>query len=83
MKQKMRHSADKSPPTHSVIKRKLSFWQTVFAVLSAFFGVRKNAAHQHDSAELNPIHIIVTGIVLAILFVIFLLCAVHLALNYA
>lgn len=82
MKQKMRHSANKRP-THPVIKRKLSFRQTVFAVLSAFLGVRKNTAHQRDLAELNPIHIIITGVVMAILFVIFLLCIVRLALNYA
>lgn len=82
MKQKMRHSANKrlTPP---VIKRKLSFRQTVCAVLSAFFGVRKNTAHQRDLAELNPVHIIITGVVMAILFVIFLLCVVHLALNFA
>jgi hypothetical protein len=82
MKQDIRHR-DNKVPRHSVIKCKLLLWQTVSAVLSAFFGVRKQIAQQHDFAKLNPIHIIIIGIMLGILFVLFLLCMVHLALNYA
>lgn len=60
-----------------------SLWQTISAVLSAFFGVRKSKAHQRDLEKLNPVHVIITGIVLALLFILFLLFCVRLALQYA
>lgn len=50
---------------------------TVKAVLWGFLGVRRNADYQKDIASLNPIHIIVVGIVMALLFVLGLIALVH------
>ncbi len=51
-------------------QRKLSFFQTLKAVLWALFGVRKGAGYQDDIAKLNPVHLIVAGIVLTVIFVV-------------
>ena len=50
--------------------RPASFAQTVKAVAWSFFGVRKGAEYEKDIAQLNPLHVIVAGIVAAALFVI-------------
>lgn len=50
-------------------KRPLSFWQTLRAVAWGFFGVRKGAEYERDVARLNPVHVIVAGIVGAALFI--------------
>ena len=51
-------------------RRKLSFFQTLKAVLWAMFGVRKGSGYQDDIAKLNPVHLIIAGILLAVLFVV-------------
>ena len=51
-------------------QRKLSFFQTLKAVLWALFGVRKGPGYQDDIAKLNPVHLIVAGILLAVIFVV-------------
>jgi hypothetical protein len=53
------------PPT----QRKASFGQTASAVFWSFFGVRKRAHYEADAAQLNPVHVIVMGIVGAALFI--------------
>ncbi len=58
-----------------------SFLQTVVAVLWSFFGVRQRAAHERDLAALKPQHIIVTGILLAALFIGILLVLVRVAIH--
>ncbi|WP_291009552.1 DUF2970 domain-containing protein [Hydrogenophaga sp.] len=50
-------------------QRKGSIRGTVKAVLWGFLGVRRQADYQKDIASLNPIHIIVVGVVMALLFV--------------
>ena len=50
-------------------QRKGSIPGTVKAVLWGFLGVRRQADYQKDIASLNPIHIIVVGVVMALLFV--------------
>jgi hypothetical protein len=50
-------------------RRPLSPWQTVRAVLWSFFGVRRSADWQRDVERLNPVHVIVAGLVAAALFV--------------
>lgn len=50
-------------------QRKLNFPQTVKAVLWAMFGVRKGAGLKDDIAKLNPVYVILTGILFGIVFV--------------
>jgi hypothetical protein len=51
-------------------RRKGSFAQTLRAVAWSFFGVRKGAEYEKDVSQLNPVHVIVAGIVAAALFVL-------------
>jgi len=50
-------------------RRKASLAQTARAVAWSFFGVRKRAHYEADSAQLNPVHVIVMGVVGAAVFV--------------
>jgi hypothetical protein len=58
-------------------RRKGSLVATVKAVLWGFLGVRRNADYQKDIAQLNPIHIVVVGLVMAMLFVVCLIFLVN------
>ena len=58
-----------------------SFLQMVAAVLWSFFGVRQRAAHERDLAALKPLHVIVTGVLIAALFIGILLVLVRLAIH--
>ncbi|MEY4979896.1 MAG: hypothetical protein RLZZ352_2166 [Pseudomonadota bacterium] len=58
-------------------RRKGSILSTVNAVLWGFLGVRRQSDYQEDIAKLNPIHIMVVGVVMAFLFVLGLILLVH------
>jgi len=60
------------------VQREMSFAATVQAVLWSFFGVRKNQDYEADAAKLNPLHVVIAGVIAAILFVISLLVLVNL-----
>jgi hypothetical protein len=51
------------------VERKGSFLQTVRAVGWSFFGVRRRADLEQDVAKLNPVHVVVAGVLGAVLFV--------------
>jgi hypothetical protein len=57
-------------------KRKGSLLGTVKAVLWGFLGVRRNTDYQDDIAKLNPLHLVVVGLVMALLFVFILIFVV-------
>ena len=58
-------------------RRKGSLPATVMAVLWGFLGVRRQSDYQKDIAQLNPLHIIAVGVVLAFLFVLTLILIVN------
>ena len=61
-----------SPPGQDLrdaVARKGSFAQTLKAVAWSFFGVRKGKDHAQDVAKLNPVHVIVAGLIGAAVFV--------------
>jgi Protein of unknown function (DUF2970) len=58
------------------VQRKMSFGATVKAVLWSFFGVRKKSGYDEDTQTLNPVHVIIAGIIAAVLFVLGLLMVV-------
>ncbi|MFA4912751.1 MAG: DUF2970 domain-containing protein [Comamonadaceae bacterium] len=62
-------------------QRKLSFFQTIKAVLWGFFGVRRGAGYQDDIARLNPVHLIIAGVLGAALFVLLLIVLVRIAVS--
>ena len=57
--------------------RKGSFLQTMKAVAWSFFGVRKSADYERDVSQLNPVHVIIAGVVSAGLFVTVLVLLVQ------
>jgi hypothetical protein len=61
----------------SLHKRKGSLFGTVKAVLWGFLGVRRNADYQDDLAKLNPVHLVVVGLIMAVLFVLGLILIVR------
>lgn len=58
-------------------KRRASFAQTMKAVFWSFFGVRKGRDHDRDMAQLNPVHVIIAGLLAAALFIFVLLMIVR------
>jgi len=59
------------------VERKGSFGQTMRAVAWSFFGVRRRTDHEQDVARLNPVHVIVAGLIGAALFVALLVLLVR------
>jgi len=55
-----------------VTKRKGSLRGTALAVVWSFLGIRRRADYAKDLEQLNPIHVVIAGIVGAALFVIVL-----------
>ncbi|MBI5925241.1 MAG: DUF2970 domain-containing protein [Aquabacterium sp.] len=51
-------------------QRKGSFAQTLKAVAWSFFGVRKSKDYAQDVAKINPVHVIVAGVLAAVIFVV-------------
>ena len=51
------------------VHRKGSFVQTMRAVAWSFFGVRKSRDYEQDVAKLNPVHVIIAGVIGALLFI--------------
>lgn len=49
--------------------RKGSFLHAFRAVAWSFFGVRKNSEYEKDVSRLNPVHVIVAGLIAAAVFV--------------
>ena len=55
----------------------LSFFRTVQAVLWSFIGIRKNSDGEEDMAKLNPFHVVLVGLCLALIFVLGLIALVN------
>ncbi|MBV8379149.1 MAG: DUF2970 domain-containing protein [Paucibacter sp.] len=58
-------------------RRPLSFWQTIRAVAWSFIGLRRGSGYEEDVKRLNPVHVIVAGVLAAALFVVVLLLLVQ------
>ncbi len=62
-------------------QRKASFLATMKAVFWSFFGVRKRRDYEQDAANLNPVHVIIAGLIGAAIFIGVLLLAVRFAVS--
>ena len=58
-------------------RRKASLVRTLLAVVWSFFGVRKSKDLERDLSELNPLHLVVAGLVVAAIFVATLIALVN------
>jgi len=63
-------------------RRRLNFFQTVKAVAWGFFGVRKGKGHSEDIEKLNPIHLIIAGVLAGVFFVVGLLLLIQWAVPH-
>jgi hypothetical protein len=59
------------------VRRKASFGQTMRAVAWSFFGVRKRSDLEKDVDHLNPVHLVIAGVIGALLFIGALLLLVN------
>jgi len=62
-------------PQHT--PRKATPLQVLKAVLSAFIGIRRRAAHEEDAVTITPLQVIITGIICAAIFVLSLIILVR------
>jgi len=51
------------------VARKASLRQTMSAIAWGFFGVRRGRDHERDVARLNPVHVVIAGLLGAALFI--------------
>ena len=61
--------------------RKASFLATMKAVFWSFFGVRKRKDYESDAASLNPVHVIIAGLIGVAIFIGLIMLAVQLAVS--
>jgi Protein of unknown function (DUF2970) len=57
--------------------RPVSFLQTMQAVAWSFLGIRKRAGFEQDVQKLNPVHVVMGGILGAVIFVAVLVMLVR------
>ncbi|MDO8652563.1 MAG: DUF2970 domain-containing protein [Undibacterium sp.] len=57
-------------------KRKASFSATAKAVFWSFLGIRKKSDYEQDAAQLNPLHVIIAGVIGALIFIAILIVIV-------
>ena len=62
-------------------QRNLNFFQTLKAIDWAMFGVRKGTGYQEDIEKLNPVHLVIAGLLFGVLFVVSLVTIVGLVLS--
>ena len=68
---------DDSGDLRDAVRRKGSFLGTMKAVAWSFFGVRKAADYERDVGQLNPVHVVIAGVLGAALFVVVLILLVR------
>ena len=64
------------------MKKKGSFLQSMKAVMWGFLGVRKQSGLQEDVASLSFVHIIIAGVVGAMIFMALLLLIVKAVVSH-
>jgi len=62
--------------TEPIPRGRGSVWGTVLAVLWGFLGVRRQSDFQQDVSRLSPVHILVVGLLMGLLFVALLMAIV-------
>lgn len=63
-------------PAPDAPQPKSSFLQTLKAVAWGMLGIRKGAGYQED-ARLNPVHLVIAGVLAGVIFVVILVTIVR------
>jgi hypothetical protein len=61
--------------------KRAGFLSTVRAVLWSFAGVRKRKDYQQDATSLNPVHVIIAGVIAAAVFVLTIVLVVRFVVS--
>jgi Protein of unknown function (DUF2970) len=61
----------------AAVQRKGSFGQTMKAVAWSFFGVRRSSDYENDVSRINPLHVVVAGVLGVLVFIGVLLALVR------
>ena len=61
----------------NAVQRKTSFLQTLRAVAWSFLGIRKGGEYEKDVSQLNPVHVIIAGVLGAALLITALIMLVN------
>jgi hypothetical protein len=77
----MNTPSDHGSELKAAVQRRLSFWQTMQAVAWSFFGVRKSADYAKDVSQLNPVHLVIAGVLGAAVFIAALLTLVNFIIS--
>ncbi len=68
---------DAKPPGEEQVERKrATLLQVAGAVFWSFFGVRKGRHMLQDTTTINPLHVVIVGVVSGVLFVLALVALV-------
>lgn len=62
--------------------RRYSFLQTMKAVAWGMLGIRKGKGHKEDFSRLNPLHLILAGLLATAVFVVALIAAAQWFIGY-
>jgi len=62
-------------------QRKGNFLASMKAVFWSFFGVRKRSDYEKDAANLNPVHVIIAGLIGVAIFIGLIMLAVRFAVS--
>ncbi len=65
----------KTPP------KKASFMYSMKAVFWSFFGLRRKSDLDSDSAQLNPVHIVIAAVICVAIFITLLISVVKLVVS--
>lgn len=63
------HHAEAGATLKAATQRRGSFARTARAVAWSFFGVRKSSDYERDVNEINPVHVVIAGVLGALLFI--------------
>ncbi|WP_295999657.1 DUF2970 domain-containing protein [Rugamonas sp.] len=61
--------------------RKASFMYSMKAVFWSFFGLRRKSDFDSDSAQLNPVHIVIAAVICVAIFIALLMTVVRFVVS--
>jgi len=83
MNEQFKQEERKQEESNPVSRRKMNFFQTMSAVLWSFVGLRSGSDYRKDAERLNPVHVVIAGVILAAVFVLVLLMIVRAVVGSA
>lgn len=64
-------------------EKKLSFWQVFKSTFMSFIGVQKSEIRKRDFENGNPVHFVLMGLLLTVIFIVVVIVVVNIILSQA